>query len=528
MYSEYFGLNEMPFSIAPDPRYLYLSDQHREALAHLVYGINSDGGFVLLTGEVGTGKTTVCRCLLEQIPENTEIAFILNPKLTVEELLATICDEFGITYPEGNTSIKIFIDLINVYLLDAHSRGHKTVLIIDEAQNLSVSVLEQLRLLTNLETNKHKLLQIILLGQPELKSILSQPELRQLSQRITARYHLGPLSRKDVASYVNYRLSVAGLKSQAFPSPTMGKLFQLSNGVPRLINILCDRALLGAFVQGRHTVDRATLTKAAREVFGPSRSRNRKVSLWLLSCFVFAVIAGVVLLPSYYTNNESMTVAGKGTTPPQEKTILWPLHQPRQHSKEIAYRGLFHQWGIEYDVQEHGSACQHAQRHQLRCLHRQGSLGSLQMYNRPSVLTLFDDDKGNEFYAALTKLTEKTATFTIGSEIITVDVEGLASQWLGAYTLIWKTPPGYKGNIKPGDQGAIIQWLDRQLSNIKGQAPIENKRAVFDDVLLNQVREFQLTEGLSPDGIAGTQTIIRLNTKTDNSVPVLISQEVTS
>jgi general secretion pathway protein A len=527
MYSEYFGLEEMPFSIAPDPRYLYLSNQHREALAHLVYGINSDGGFVLLTGEVGTGKTTVCRCLLEQIPENTEIAFILNPKLTAEELLATICDEFGISYPEGNTSIKVFIDLINVYLLNAHSREHKTVLIIDEAQNLSVSVLEQLRLLTNLETNKHKLLQIILLGQPELKKILSQPELRQLSQRITARYHLGPLSRKDVASYVNYRLSVAGLRSQVFPSPTIEKLSQLSGGIPRLINILCDRALLGAFVQGRHKVDRATLSKAAREVFGPPLSRDRKISLWLLFCFVFAVMAGVVLIPSYYTNNDSLIVTGNGTTPSQEETILWPLNQPRQNSKGIAYQALFHQWEIEYDVQEHGSACQHAQRHQLRCLHRQGSLGSLQRYNRPSVLTLFDD-KGNEFYAALTSLSEKTATFTIGSEIKTVGVKSLASQWLGAYTLIWKTPPGYEGDMKQGDQGAGIQWLDRQLSFIKGQAPRDNENAVFDDVLLNQVREFQRTKGLIPDGIAGTHTIIRLNTITDSGVPVLTSKEVTS
>jgi general secretion pathway protein A len=526
MYSEYFGLEEMPFSIAPDPRYLYLSEQHREALAHLVYGINSDGGFVLLTGEVGTGKTTVCRCLLDQIPENTEIAFILNPKLTAEELLATICDEFGISYPEGNTSIKVFIDLINGYLLNTHSRGHKTVLIIDEAQNLSVSVLEQLRLLTNLETNKHKLLQIILLGQPELKKMLSQPELRQLSQRITARYHLGPLSRKDVASYVTYRLSVAGLRNQVFPSPAIGKLFQLSGGVPRLINILCDRALLGAFVQGKQKVDRTTLVKAAREVFGPHRSGERKISLWLLSCFVIVAMTGAVLIPQYYTNNDSPVVARSAITPLQEKIILWPLNEPRQNSKDIAYQALFHQWEIPYDAQEHGPVCQYAHGHQLRCLFRQGSLGSLQRYNRPSVLTLFDD-KGNEFYAALTSLSEKTATFTIGSETRTVDVESLASQWLGAYTLLWKTPPGYEGNMKQGDQGEDIKWLDWQLALIKGQVPRDNDNAVFDDELLNQVMEFQLSEGLIPDGIAGTQTIIRLNTATGSGVPVLISKEAT-
>src|SRR4030067_2403998 len=203
MYNDYFGLKETPFSIAPDPRYLYMSEQHREAMAHLIYGFNSDGGFVLLTGEIGTGKTTICRCLLEQMHKNSSIAFIINPKLTVEELLATICDEFGIKYPEGNTSIKVFVDLINAFLLDANAKGYKCLLIIDEAQNLNADVLEQLRLLTNLETNQHKLLQIILLGQPELRDKLSQPELQQLGQRVIATPHLGPLSKKDDTAYVN-------------------------------------------------------------------------------------------------------------------------------------------------------------------------------------------------------------------------------------------------------------------------------------------------------------------------------------
>jgi len=200
MYKKYFGLRETPFSIAPDPRYLYLSELHREALAHLMYGMNSDGGFILLTGEVGTGKTTICRSMLERIPGNINIAFILNPKMTVEELLASICDELGVIVPEKNTSIKVFVDYINKYLLEEHAMGRKTVLIIEEAQNLSTEVLEQLRLLTNLETNERKLLQIIMLGQPELQEKLARTELRQLSQRITARFHLEPLSAKDISA----------------------------------------------------------------------------------------------------------------------------------------------------------------------------------------------------------------------------------------------------------------------------------------------------------------------------------------
>jgi len=304
MYNDYFGLKETPFSIAPDPRYLYMSEQHREALAHLIYGFNSDGGFVLLTGEVGTGKTTVCRCLLEQIPDDSSIAFIINPRLSVDELLATICDEFGIKYPERNISIKVFIDLLNAYLLDAHAKGRKAVLIIDEAQNLSANVLEELRLLTNLETNQRKLLQIILIGQPELRKKLSKPELRQLSQRIIARYHLGPLSKKDVSAYVIHRLAIAGISNEIFPPSTISKIYRLSGGVPRLINVLCDRALLGTFVQKEKKVNKTTLKKAAGEVFekpGVIKQHKNALAL-LLSVFVMLIAAGFIFRP--FNNNE--------------------------------------------------------------------------------------------------------------------------------------------------------------------------------------------------------------------------------
>src|SRR5512140_1421445 len=292
MYQSYFGLAEAPFSIAPDPRYLYLSQRHQEALAHLLYGVSGDGGFVLLTGEIGAGKTTVCRCLLQQIPVSCDVAYIFNPKLTVEELLSTICVEFGIAYPAGNASIKVFVDCINAYLLDAHAKGRHTVLVIDEAQNLSAEVLEQMRLLTNLETNERKLLQIILLGQPELGLMLERPELRQLSQRIVARYHLGPLTRQEVAAYVRHRLEISGAQRPLFPASLMGRMYRLSGGVPRVINVLCDRALLGTYVQGKERVDRATLAQAAREVFhqGQRRSLVRPL-LTLLVLVLFALLA---------------------------------------------------------------------------------------------------------------------------------------------------------------------------------------------------------------------------------------------
>ncbi len=299
MYKDYFGLKEDPFSIAPDPQFLYMSEQHREALAHLIYGTKADSGFVLLTGEVGTGKTTICRCLLGQIPEKSEIAFILNPKLSAAELLATICDEFRIPYPKENDSIKVFIDLINAHLLDLHSQGKQTVLIIDEAQNLSVDVLEQIRLLTNLETDKHKLLQVIMLGQPELNRILERSELRQLAQRITARYHLEPLSKGEIEGYLRHRLAVAGVERPLFPIKAVNKLYRLTGGVPRLINLLCDRALLGAYVKGVNVVTPGLLTEAYEEVFGKKSNGRDAPNFWqwlLAASLSLILVAGVIFL----------------------------------------------------------------------------------------------------------------------------------------------------------------------------------------------------------------------------------------
>lgn len=270
MYERFFNLTETPFSIAPNPHYLYMSQQHNEALAHLVYGVGRDGGFVLLTGEVGTGKTTVCRCFLEQVPKDTDVAFVLNPKLEVDELLATICDELSIPYIGDSISVKDYVDCINGYLLKQHSQGRHTVLIIDEAQNLSSDVLEQIRLLTNLETHEKKLLQIVLLGQPELQDMFKQPELRQLSQRVTARFHLSALTEQEIAPYVYHRLSVAGAvdPKSMFPEKSLRKLFQISKGIPRVINLVCDRAMLGAYAKETRVVDTAIISSAAKEVLG--------------------------------------------------------------------------------------------------------------------------------------------------------------------------------------------------------------------------------------------------------------------
>lgn len=309
MYLDFYGLKELPFSIAPDPRYLYMSERHREALAHLLFGVNGQGGFVVLTGEVGTGKTTICRCFLNQVPKNTDVAFIINPKLSARELMASICDELNIPYAPS-ASIKILNDAINHYLLQAHSDGRHTVLIIDEAQNLRVDVLEQLRLLTNLETSEKKLLQIILLGQPELKEMLAQTDLRQLAQRVTARYHLNELNRVEVGAYVKCRLMVAGRATALFSTTAVNQLFKLSGGVPRLINLIADRALLGAYACHAETIDPQHVKQAYKEIQGETGRRTwyqpKKAALFVGMVCSIMLVGGLSLLSYSALKNRQM------------------------------------------------------------------------------------------------------------------------------------------------------------------------------------------------------------------------------
>jgi general secretion pathway protein A len=384
MYTEYFGFKELPFSIAPDPRFLFMSSQHREALAHLVYGINVEGGFVLLTGEVGTGKTTVCRCLLGQLPENTDIAFILNPKMSVEELLAAVCDELGIRYTDGNRSIKVFIDRINSYLLAAFAKGRKTVLILEEAQNLSTDVLEQVRLLTNLETDRQKLLKIIMIGQPELRDILSRPDMRQLSQRITARYHIGPLPKAEVSAYVDHRLSSAGVRRKLFPGSIINKLYRLSHGVPRVINVICDRALLGTYVQGSNSVDRKTLVRAAREVFGEKdvRKNQRKGALMWVTAGLALIACGFVVAFTFYRGSlqsglkrVDVTITGvRGTEARSANAPNWLNRQFLDRSRETAYRALFGGFNVVSTGDNNNYACKDARAKGFHCPDEQTSL----------------------------------------------------------------------------------------------------------------------------------------------------------
>lgn len=542
MYLSYFGFAEAPFSIAPDPRYLYMTRGHQEALAHLLYGVNGDGGFVLLTGEVGAGKTTVCRCLIEQIPDSCDVAYVFNPKLTVEELLAAVCLELGIACPPGNTSIGVFVDCINAYLLDANARGRHTVLIIDEAQNLSAEVLEQMRLLTNLETNQRKLLQIILLGQPELAEMLDRPALRQLAQRIVARYHLGALDKSEVAAYVQHRLEISGIQRQLFPKALMGRLYRLSKGVPRIINVLCDRALLGAYTQGKERVDRATLDQAAREVFGQRTARRRTPWRTAVAALLIATSGALALGAYQWTQRDSEPAVKPAaviaaaipavkagatdstrTAPVAEKpaqVLAWPEGVPRTSSRQTAYTALFRAWGANY---EDGDACRQAAKVGLRCRVARGGLVELREMNRPAVMHM-RDEQGREFDATLTRLEGKTATLAVGGETRTVALDALAAQWSGHYTMLWRMPAQAREHIRFGERGAAVAWLSQALPQGQGSAQT-SEEAVFDDVMARRIRQFQLTHGLIPDGIVGSQTLIRLCALSDRAAPQLTREQ---
>ena len=551
MYQSYFGLVEAPFSIAPDPYYLYMSEHHQEALATLLYGVRGDGGFVLLTGEVGAGKTTICRHLLEQVPEACDLAYIFNPKLTVVELLSTICDEFGIKYPKSNISIKLFVGLINDYLLEAHAKGRRVVLIIDEAQNLSVDVLEQMRLLTNLETLQRKLLQIILIGQPELIVMLERPELRQLEQRIVARHHLGSLNKKEVAAYVRHRLEVSGAQRQLFPDALISKLYHLSKGVPRVINVICDRALLGAFVQGKELVDYSTLTQAAHEVFGQQSKPQINKLLALIGCVVL-LAGGALTLSIYQQHQATFRVAiaqntivkqdqsemlSKLVKPSQSSTsqtvkvltdakpvlvlptmLDFPVDLPRSSSRAMAYAALLRAWNADY--REGVDPCHQSETLGLRCRTARGGLEELRLFNLPAVLYLLDN-KGQAFYATLTKLEDESATFVIGSETRVISLGALASQWSGNYTLLLHLPPTVHDYIPIGAQGPAVQWLSRQLALIQGRTLETSRASIFDDDLKRYLKQFQLSQGLIPDGAAGPQTLARLGAMTDQTAPRL-------
>lgn len=553
MYTAYFGLTENPFSLTPDPRYLYLSARHREALAHLLYGAGEGGGFVQLTGEVGTGKTTVCRAFLDQLPEHVDVALILNPALTAPELLQTIFDELRITVPERGASIKELVDRLNQYLLDAHARGRRTVVIIDEAQNLDPEVLEQIRLLTNLETETHKLLQIFLIGQPELRQVLSARGMRQVAQRVTARYHLVPLSRAETADYIRHRLEVAGGAQELFTAGALRLIYRYSGGVPRLINNLCDRALLGAYATDRRQATARIVRRAARELRGepalawwqlPRYWRRLGPALavalaavWGVSAWwqdparlgaVWATVSGVTAAPPAAEPRKSD--ARRDASAPQAELV--PEGAPRARLAQMlrdsaaptdqrtAEDRLLEHWGIAAADLPGRRLCERAASAGLNCLEGKGTWNTLRGYNRPAILRL-RDGAGGVFHVVAAALEGDAVTIELGSQEADFPITEVDRFWYGDFVMLWRPPVAGVRIIRPGMAGSEVEWLREVLDRLQGVSeplPVGDP-AFYDAVLVERVKEFQRSRGLTVDGIVGTETLLHLSAADEAAGP---------
>src|SRR5882672_1847919 len=533
MYTSFFGLNEKPFAITPDPRYLFLSERHAEALAHLIYGIKESGGFIQLTGEVGTGKTTVVRSLLGQIPREADVALILNPRITPAEFLLTICEELQIVVPPGErTSVKTLVDLLNQYLLKAHGDGRRVVLIVDEAQNLSTDVLEQVRLLTNLETATQKLLQIILIGQPELRDLLARENLRQLAQRITGRYHLAPLSRIETSGYIRHRLRVAGATMDIFSNAALREVHRLSSGIPRIINVICDRTLLGAFTQDEHRISAGIVRSAAAEVYGRpfappwlGWATGGAVAVTGLAVAIFAwhylrypaadTAGSVPKTAAVSVSTAPAPLAAAAAKPAAPKLAQLLSDHPNATSLEAAFARLFALWGVDYEAAA-GDACAFAAHQRLECVDQKGSWAELRTFNRPAILFI-PATGGTTHQIVLSSLTDERATIELDGVSHDVSIVDLSQYWYGNYVLLWRPVDVNAHELAMGARGASVRWLRRSLEQLRGvpRSP-EGNDDVYDEKLARLVEDFQRDHQLTIDGIAGMQTQIALDTALDD------------
>ena len=552
MYSQHFGLSQDPFSIAPDPRYLFMSERHREALAHLLFGVSghggsaasgAGGGFVLLTGDIGAGKTTICRCFLEQVPPDCHVAYIFNPKLTVTELLQTVCEEFHIAVAPPQSvapTLKHYIDALNGFLLQSHAQGQNCVLIIDEAQNLQADVLEQLRLLTNLETHARKLLQIVLIGQPELRAMLERAELEQLAQRVIARFHLNALSETETAQYVAHRMAVAGLSGPVpFQRQALQRIHQLTRGVPRRINLLCGRALLGAWAHGLHRVDRAVVDQAAAEVFGQGAQRTWPSSLSPSTYVVgvFGLLAGALLvwwsmlhlLPAHAPSNpvavsapasqavqvlDSKPVVATNERLDTMDTLLGQL--PTDINS--AWNMLAPSWQLPAAAAD---PCATAAAQQLQCV-RTSHLGLplVRQLGRPGIVSL-RAGSGTTVYAVLVGMDEHTAALRVGARQHRVRLAALGQLWDGDFATYWRAPPGYNPAVLGASTPAFFAELAQQLTRLDGTPPPASASAGLDAALKARVRNFQRAYGLQADGQPGPLTLMQIENAMGPPVPRL-------
>lgn len=494
MYLDYFGFDEPPFSITPDPKFVFLSQKHEESLAHLVYGISRGGGagFVQLTGEVGTGKTTISRLLLEQIPNKTNVALILNPTVTPLELIQNICKELKVNMRGIKTKLNALIDKLNSYLIESWSNGENTVVIIDEAQNLGRDTLEQLRLLTNLETNKHKLLQIILIGQPELRSTMRRNDLRQLAQRVTARYHLMPLSIEETYSYITHRIAIAGGDKNIVSQSVAKVVYKTTNGVPRLINILLDRAFLAAYSDDKKRVNAKHIKIAATEVMPETDSKKSHLS-WKFFTSLLALLALIplgVYLPKQLKGNINTSFKPDTT----KKIIEEPF---RPATIQDAWQQYFSLWDAENTKNWHKAQCPNSVDTGMACLRRQGNLNQISKLNHPVLLQL----ESNNLVLLSSIGDNELQLLAANQQFEKVNKDWLEQHWFGVYFILWPMPAQL---LTDASSEQIQKWSLEMANTI-----------AIEEISITQldswIKDFQETHHLPANGIIGTETQMLLS-----------------
>lgn len=492
MYLDYFGFDEPPFSITPDPRFVFLSKKHEESLAHLVYGISRGGGagFVQLTGEVGTGKTTISRLLLEKIPEKTNIALILNPTVTPLELIQNICKELKVSMRGIKGKLNTLIDKLNTYLLKSWAEGENTVVIIDEAQNLPRDTLEQLRLLTNLETNTHKLLQIILIGQPELRSTMRRNDLRQLAQRITARYHLMSLSEQETFEYLQFRINTAGGDQSIVSRSVSNNVYKMTGGVPRLINILLDRALLAAYSEDKKQLSHKHIKIAAAEVM-PETINNGLQQHWKI---VAAILFMLALIPIGIYLNKTIT---------HDINTIYPIEAPKKEvsfvpaTTQKAWQHYLQLWEASNDKNWQKAQCPNSKDTGMACIRRQGNLKQIQKLNHPVLIQL--EDENLVLLSAIKQ--DNIEVLNSNNQLMMINSDWLQQEWLGTYFIIWPMPAELL--LEP-DAQQLDNWV-LEMANTLSNETIETEQ--LDDWIKN----FQKNNGLIADGIIGKETQMTLS-----------------
>jgi len=528
MYLDFHGFREKPFNLTPDPRFVFLSKNHKEAFAHLLYGINNRAGFILLTGEVGSGKTTVLRALLGQLdPDHYRTALIFNPCLSPGELLQNINREFGI--PANTSNSSSFLDNLNQFLLQQNAEGRTVVLVIDEAQDLEAPVLEQIRLVSNLETDREKLIQIVLSGQPELLKILKRNEMRQLSQRITVRYHLKPMDFEDTVHYINHRLEVAGGRGAViFSNSALKRIYRYSGGLPRLINAACDRALLTGYTRDTSRISLRIAAAGIKDIRRSAASTMRKRRLILIPTFaVLAALfaAGIYFLRQDFIDRFKTSQRLEATeqiekTPPitgeeLSRAMVAELGKiPESESVRRAFNTLAGFWNVS-PIPENGdlnqlNAIERAVvERELRLYRFSGNLGALLRFDYPAILELnMPGVPGKRFVSLVGRDNEHLLVDPPIAGRRSLSFGEIEKHWSGQGFLFWKDPLNLLTSKSFGSKGDHI----KQLQALLREAGVYSMplTGVYDGDTVSAVKQFQSSKGINEDGIVGGQTLMFL------------------